>query len=704
MTFRRRATRVLLAILLLLPAAADARVARVEIDRRTVIAGGRAFGAHGAYERITGRIYFAFDPKNPQDRKIVDLALAPRNAKGEVEAWSEFVMLRPVDAAKGIGVALIDVVNRGGITTGVFHLGARNDFGPDSAAYYGDALLLRTGLTVVALGWQWDVAPGAPRLHFGAPPVRGANGKPVTGLVRADHTADAPARAFTLGHALGAGHIPYPVADTADAANVLTVRDGPTGKRTVVPRDRWRFAPDSAGGRLAEARDARWVIVSDGLEVGKIYELVYRATDPVVVGAGLAAVRDVASWLKHGSTELPRDSTHVAPWTRQVIAYGVSQTGRFLRHYVYQDFNTDEEGRQALDGIFAHTAGAGRGSFNHRFAQPSRDAQPYSTFFYPTDVFPFTSRVTTDPVTGATNGLLARATRGHLPRIFYVDGGYEYWGRGASLTHTTIPDPSLRSGQARDVGFFANERRYVIVGAQHSSPAAWPPRPETRIVSGDAIPSYRGSPLDQRLALRALLLDLVDWVRDDAIPPPSAYPTLDLKELVPPSKLAGPQLAGVPHPAAPTPVHRMSFGARWGAGLVDREPPVVGAAYPLLVPQEDSLGNEIGGIRMVELQAPLATYYPFQLREAPPRDRMVSFRGTFVPLAATEAERQARNDPRPSVEALWGTKERFLVRVDNAIRALVARRLMLQEDAVVARRRMEGVWEFVAGSAVKSER
>lgn len=672
-----RPLRLILIALIMVPSALHARVVRVVVEQRFLIAAGAPFGAVGAYERIRGRIHFVFPARDPANQAIVDLRLAPRDSNGAVHAWADFVLVRPQSAARGSGVALIDVVNRGGITTGVFHIGARTNLPPDSAEYYGDALLLRRGITILALGWQWDVAPSNALLHFGAPPVRGRDGKRITGLARADFTADAATPGFSLGHALGPGHVPYPVADTSDAANVLTVRDTPTGARRVVPRSQWRLTADS-------------VLVAEGLQVGRIYELVYRATDPVVVGAGLAGIRDVASWLKHGTVELPRDSTHLAPPIRQVIAYGVSQTGRLLRHYLYQNFNTDEAGRQALDGIFAHTAGAGRGSFNHRFAQPSRDAQPYSTFFYPTDVFPFTSRVVTDLVTGARDGLLARTTARHLPRVFYVDGGYEYWGRGASLTHTT-PDGT------RDVEFLANERRYVVAGAQHSSPAPWPPT--ARVSDTAALPAYRGSPLDQRLALRALLMSLVDWVRDDVPPPPSAYPTIAARQLRTPTAPDGPSIPGVRPPVDATPVWRLGFGSRWRAGIVDREPTAVGRQYAVLVPRVDSLGNDVGGIRSIELLAPLGTYLPWQLRQVAPLERMVSFRGTFVPLSRTEEGRAARGDPRPSVERLYGTRDAFLGRVDVGVRALVLRRHLLPEDMPAARRRMEATWDFVMGMA-----
>jgi len=657
-----RLTIASIVLLITFPGVALARVVRVVVDSRESIADGAAFGNVGAYERLVGRIFFAFDPSNPHDRGIVDLARAPRNANGEVEAWAEFVLLRPVDGARGNGVTLVDVVNRGGMTVGVFHLDAQRGASPTSAAFYGDALLLRRGLAVMMIGWQWDILPSSPGLHF-HPPVAGDPAHPITGLVRSDITIDAPTHTIPLGHRVATSQaLGYPVAEPNDRVNVLTERDAPLAPRRVVPRSEWRFARDSAG---VVVDDPYNVYMATGFTPGKIYEVIYRAANPVVVGTGLAAVRDVISWLKH-------DSTSLVP-TRYGVAYGVSQTGRFLRHFLSQGFNVDERGRIAYDGVFAHTAGAGRGSFNHRFAQPSRDAQPYSTFFYPTDIPPFT-------------GIGAQAAMfGPTPKIFYVDGGYEYWGRAASLAHTTTDG-------TRDVPFRSFERRYVINSAQHSSPSAFPPA--QRIDSG---PAWRGSPLDQRLALRALLVDLVDWVRDNRAPPPSSYPTITGGMLVRHEALRRPAIPGVPLVAGPYAPHRLDFGPRWPQGIVDREPPGVGTVFTTLVPRVDSLGNDLGGIRSVELRAPLATYFPWQLRTGMPAgsDQLVSFAGTFVPLSRTEAEREQRGDPRPSIERLYGGREAYLSRVDSAARDLVGARFMLPEDTTAARARMAATWDWI---------
>lgn len=668
---------LLLALLLtvLTPADALARVVRITIDKRDPIGGSASFGAAGAYDRIMGRVYFAFDPANPYDRAIVDLDRAPRNARGEVEAWSEFVMLVPRDPAKRSGVTLVDVVNRGGMTVGVFHLNAQRDRPPTDSAYYGDAFLLRRGHTIVMIGWQWDILPGTSGLHFN-PPVAGDDANPITGLVRSDITIDAPTRTIPLGHRVGTSQaLGYAVSDQNDSANTLTVRDDPLGTRRVIPRSEWRFAREELGVGLP---DARHVYLAAGFEAGKIYEVIYRAKDPVVVGTGLAAVRDMISYLKY-------DSTSIAP-TKFGIAYGVSQTGRFLRHFLYEGFNTDERGRPAFDGIFAHTAGAGRGSFNHRFAQPSRDAQPYSTFAYPTDLFPFTSIATRDPQSGVRGGLRSAAPqRARLPKVFYVDGGYEYWGRGASLTHTTVDGRT-------DVGFLPSERRYVLSSAQHSGPAGFPLGDEQQITD---VRAWRGDPLDQRLALRALLVGLTNWVQRGVTPPASVYPTLRAGTLVRADRRRNPVIPGLTFPAAPYTPHRLSFGTEWRRGLITREPPVVGSPYTVLVPRADALGNELGGIQSVEIRVPLGSYLPWQLRTVPPTDRLVSFQGMFAPLHRNESDRRETGDSRPSVERLYRSRGAFLAAVDRATRTLVGQRFLLAEDRPVARDRMERTWQWV---------
>jgi Alpha/beta hydrolase domain len=649
-----------------------AEVGRVVVESREDVLGGAPFGAAGPYEKIVGTIHLVFDPAHPANRRVVDLALAPRNAGGRVEASTSFVALRPKHPRGDGEVLLLEVVNRGGKAALAYFNRAAWSRDPRGPAEFGDGLLMRLGLTVLWVGWQFDVPPHPGLLRLDAPRAT-AGDRPIEGLVRSDWTVDRPTRTLPLAHR---GHVAYPVADPASPDSVLTVRTGRLAPRTVVPRSRWRFARDM-GGDVVE--DTTHLHMPGGFEAGRIYELVYRARDPVVVGLGLATIRDVASHAKHD----PR-----SPWAaRWTIALGISQTGRFLRHFLYQGFNTDEAGRPVFDGMLIHTAGAGRESFNHRFAQPSRDAHRYSTFFYPTDLFPFTGRAQVDPETAVTDGLLERTRdRKHLPKIMFTNTGYEYWGRAASLIHTTV------DGRA-DMEPLPEERVYHLASAQHFV-GEFPPHPGDQLVGTAA---YRGNPLDFITTLRALLVDLVDWVVAGRQPPASAYPRIDRSTLVPVDRLRFPRIPGVTAPKVIHEAHRVDYGPRWAEGLITLEPPRVGAAFPSRVSQVDALGNEMAGLQGVELLAPLATYAPWSLRGGYPAatDELVDFLGTYVPLRRTEAERERTGDPRPSIERLYPDGAAYRAAVRRAAESLRSARVLLDEDVAHVLDRAQQHWNSI---------
>ncbi len=662
-----------LMLLLLMPGvAAQAGVKRIEITSRTPVLNGRSFGEAGAYELLEGRAYFAFDPANPMNRRIVDLQLAPRNAEGQVEAWANFVVLKPVHPQKGSGVALVEVSNRGGkFSLRYFNRATRRQLDPASPEAFGNGLLMRRGVTVIWVGWQFDVPrrDGALRLHV--PRARYPDGRPIYGLVRSDWTLDRPQRSLLISHR---NHIPYPVADPDDPANVLTVRDGRDAPRRVIPRHRWRFAREE-NGRLVP--DSTHITLEGGFEAGKIYELVYRAKDPAVVGLGLAAIRDIIAYAKYDST---------CPFPVQYgIAAGVSQTGRFLRHFLYQGFNTDEAGRQAYDGLMIITAGAGRGSFNHRFAQPSRDAHRYSAFFYPTDIFPFTSRMQFDSLQWRSDGLLAHMHNDrHRPKTFYINTGYEYWGRAASLIHTTV------DGRA-DVEPLPNERIYHLASGQHFV-GRFPPRAK---IAGPNV--YRGNPLDFSVNYRALLIRLIGWVKTRKAPPESRYPRIDRHTLVPFDRVQFPRIPNVAFPTVVHVAYRADYGPRWFEGIIDRQPPRLGRPFPSQVSQVDSLGNEIAGVRNVELRVPVATYTPWNLRigYSAATHELTDFLGTFIPLPRTEAEKRRWRDPRPSLDALYTSKQEYLQKVRQAALALVEEGFLLAEDVDYVVQRSSRVWDWI---------
>ncbi len=384
----------------------SARVTRVEVATTTDVLNGKAFGDAGPYERITGRVYFSLSVSNPHNRRIVDLASAVNLKNGEVEFSSDFIAVRPKDPHKGNGAMLLEIPNRGrGRIVALVDGGDWN-----LANNAGDAWLLRNGFTTVTLGWQWD-AYGDDALKLYAP-IAKENGKTITGLLRGDLMLSEPEAEIPLGHLIlgKIGGIEYPVAAPNDERNVLTVRDSRNASRTVIPRSQWQFAK-TVDGKLTPSD--RNIHLDAGFQPGKIYEYVYAVADPVVAGGGFAAIRDFASYAKHAPDA-------ITPAAR-IYGQGISQNGRFLRDFLYQGFNADEEGRIALDGVLAHVAGAGRGSFNYRFAQPSRDAQPTSSVFFPTDIFPFTDQPEKDPITGETGGLLDQASADKVePRDFFL--------------------------------------------------------------------------------------------------------------------------------------------------------------------------------------------------------------------------------------------------------------------------------------------
>ena len=646
----------------------NARVLRVETANCTDVLGGKEFGNAGAYERITGRIYFSLAVNNPHNQRIVDLGNAVNLKKGEVEFSADFIAVQPKDAHKGNGSMLLEVPNRG--RGRILSLVDGGDW--DLAADAGDAWLLRSGFTVVSLGWQWDAA-GADALRFSAPLAK-ENGKTITGLLRGDLMPSKVMADIPLGHLIlgNIGGSEYRVAAPDDPRNVLTIRDSRNGQRTIIPRSEWQFA-QIVDGKLAPSD--RHIHLNGGFQPGKIYEYVYVVADPVVAGGGFAAIRDFASYAKH-------DSNAVTPAAR-VYGEGISQNGRFLRDFLYQGFNADQEGRIALDGVLAHVAGAGRGSFNYRFAQPSRDAQPTSSIFFPTDIFPFTDLPENDPVSGESGGLLDRAVAEKVvPRIFFSNTSYEYWGRVAALIHVSADGK-------HDAPISDNVRIYHFTGLQHFS-GPFPPAKGKL----DLLGQQPQSPLPVKYFWRAMIANMDAWVRNGLLPPPSSYPKIADGTLVPLQDYAPPAIPGVNRPHEANQAWRVDFGTNWRDGILSIQPPKVSEPFPVLVPQVDADGNERDGVRLPEITVPLATYASWNLRDpsigAP--DQRVSFELSYLPFPKTAAERQTTGDPRKSIAERYSDRETYLTRYHAAVQDLVKQRWILPEDRDAIVHRGEQEW------------
>ena len=650
------------------PLSLSAKVTRVEIKSRTDVLSGQSFGSAGPYERITGRVYISLAISDEHNRRIVDLGNAVNLKNGEVEFSADFVAIQPKDPSKSNGSMLLESPNRG--HSAILRIMDGGDWDAERDA--GDAWLLRKGFTFVSLGWQWDSADGF-KLYA---PIAKENGKTITGLLRGDLMLSKSADEIPLGHWNGGriGGTEYPVANPDDPRNVLTVRDWREAPRTTIPRDQWQFA-HAVGGKLQPSD--RHIHLNGGFQAGKLYEYVYVVADPVIAGGGFAIFRDFASYAKHD----PKSITPV----QRVYGEGISQNGRFLHDLLYQGFNADEQGRIALDGVLAHVAGAGRGSFNYRFAQPSRDAQTTSSVFFPTDIFPFTDQPETDPLTGESGGLLDVATKqGVVPKIFFSNTSYEYWGRAAALIHIT-PDGLHDAAISPDV------RIYHFTGLQHFS-GYFPPAKGTDDLDGQ----QPESPLPVRYFWRATLVNMDAWVRNGTRPPDSSYPKIADGTLIPFEKYNPPAIPGLHGPHEATAAYRIDFGPNWRDGILSVQPPTVGKAFPILVPAIDADGNERDGVRLPEISAPLASYLSWNLRDpsiGAPNER-VTFELSFVPFPKTEADRRQSRDPRRSIADRYDDREDYFVHFTNALDKLIQQRWILPEDRSAILQRGAEEWDL----------
>jgi len=645
-----------------------AALVRIELSQRSDVLGGQSFESAGPYERLIGKAYFAVDPRNAANRIISDIDKAPKTAAGLVEFSADLYVLKPRDLARSNGAVLFEVSNRGGKGTLGMYNHAAGSLDPRTPEQFGDNFLLNQGYTLAWLGWEFDVPSTEGLLRLYAPVARDG-GQPIRGLVRSEFVPDQPETRHSLADRL---QIPYKPVNPDDPTLTLTVRDTREGERRPIPRANWHI------------ENGTNVVMPAGFQPGRIYELVYTAQDPVLVGLGPTAVRDLISFLKYGGADT--DLGDARNYLKRAYGFGISQSGRFLRTFLYYGFNRDEKDRQVFDGVLAHVAGVGRGSFNYRFAQPSRDGHPFMNLFYPTDIFPFTDLPETDPESGLTDGILSRAAKDHtIPKIFYSNSAYEYWGRAASLIHISI------DGQ-KDAAIPDSTRIYFLAGGQHGPASFPPPKPHTQNIS---------NPNDYRWVMRALLVAMDRWVRDAKEPPPSQYPRIAQDTLVPLGALQFPKIPGVTVPTHVQLAYRVDYGPEFRTtGIITIEPPKVGRAFPILLPQVDRDGNETTGIRMPEVQVPLATYTGWNLRSkdigAP--DQLNSMIGSFIPFARTKADRELHRDPRPSIAERYPSRADYLAKIEAAARSLAASGYLLESDIPQVIEHSATEWDYRSGT------
>jgi hypothetical protein len=675
---------VLVALILAVAAMpVDAAVVALEVRQREPFAGGKAFGEAGPYEKIVGVARFAVDPSHVRNRGIIDLELAPRNAENKVEFEADVVILAPREPARGNGALLYDVNNRGNKLALRFFNNAPGGNDPTSAADAGDGFLFRRGYTVVWCGWIGELLPGGNRLLIRAP-VATDKGQPIRGVVRYEMSADSPVESLPLSRR--DGHGSYNPSRRGEAEGVLTWRMRETDERVPIPRGQWSFerlpvpeVKQGVKGTLGQVR----LRLSGGFRPGYLYELICEAEGPIVQGLGFAAVRDLVSFLKYDSSAKNPVHGGEKPVFTRAHGFGVSQSGRFLRDFLYQGFNADESGRIVFDGLMPHVAGGGLGFFNQRFAQPTRHNGQHEDHLYPADRFPFTygdnqlayRRVSDDqPITTSqTDGILRRTAQEDprlLPKVMHTQSAAEYWHRSGSLVHT---DPL----GTRDADIPENVRIYAFGGTQHG-PAGWPP---TR---GNAENLH--NPGDYRPLLRALLDALDHWVKEGTPPPPSVYPRIDQDTLVDwRQKSTGfPPLPNVRYPEVIQRPSLLDLGPDFASrGLITVEPPRLVGHHVVRVPRSGPDGNDLGTLLVPEVAVPLATYTGWNLRrrDVGAEAMLANLTGSYIPLPRTRADRQKTGDPRLSVEERYRSFDVYRQRFEAACKDLTKGRYLLAEDA-----------------------
>jgi len=648
---------------IVLSGVARGEVVRIQIDRREPFAGGQSFGSTGPYERLSGRMFFEVDPERAANARVVDLKLAPRNARGKVEFWSDFFLLKPAEPRSGNRRLFYDVNNRGNkLALGAFNHRGGND--PSSAADAGNGFLMRQGYSILWCGWNGDVRAGDNRLLIGLP-VATENGKPIQGQVHAEITVND--KSFSQPFYWGNSD-PYPAATLDNRSATLTMRPDRAHDAVAVPHDDWAFARSENGKTIP---DAKHLYVKEGFRPGWLYELVYTATDPRVTGLGFAAVRDAVSFLRFGDKDSEGHVNPLAGTIERAYAFGISQSGRFIHHLVYEGFNTDEQRRMVFDGAIAHVGGGGKGYFNHRFAQTTRHGSQHEDNLSPSEFFPFTTSPEIDPVTGERGDTLGRArAAGHVPRLFFTGTSTEYWTRGTSLLHSDV------EGKV-DIAPDPNVRIYFITGGQHGVSSS----------SDRGIYQNPTNILDHRPVLRALLVQLDRWATEGTEPPASRIPRIADGTLVDLAhfRAAFPAIPGVKPPDAMYVPVRLDFGPRWKeSGIADFVPPRIGPPYKMLVPAVDADGNEIAGIRLPDIAVPTATFTGWNKRSEAvgAAGALGRWTGSYLPFALTAEDREQTGDPRPSIAERYPTRDAYLSRVAESAIKLRDEGLLLDEDVI----------------------
>lgn len=649
----------------------------LSITDRHPFADGRAFGDTGAYERLTGRVRLHADPAGNQP-PVIDLDKAPRGADGLVAYTADFCLLKPVDPGRGNRRVFFDYGNRGNKRALQFFNDAVGSNSPIAPEHAGNGFLMRRGYTVAWLAWQGDLLPGDGRMLLDVP-VASDGGRPITGTVRVEYIVNGPGNHVIPLSGLAPSRS-YPAASLDTAKAQLSRRRYAGSRREPIAADAWSFARIEESPAVDGLGRDRALVPSDshlhlhaGFETGWIYELIYQARDPRVLGLGHLAVRDFVSFLKNADSDAAGTANPLREnggGIDKAYAWGRSQTGRCIRDFVYLGFNADAEGRRVFDGVLPHVAGGGKMWMNHRFAQLTvLPGQEHENHYSLVDRFPFAYASSTDRLTGRTDAILKRPETD--PLVIHSDTSSEYWHRRASLVVTDTDGNDLPQPDG--------VRVYLWAGSQHfASPLV--AKPERGIAAN------LQNTVATSMLFRANLDNLDRWATNGTPPPASRVPSVADGTLVAAEEWrAGfPAIPGVTLPRGPSRLEQLDFGADVDAtGVIAHEPPrIVGdREYPVLVPAGDADGNDRAGVRAPMVTAPLGTYVGWNLRRPElGHGAMVGITGAYLPFADTAEERIQTCDPRPAILQRYSDAADYAAAIRRAAEALVADGLMLAED------------------------
>ena len=387
---------VFLVVVVLLPMPSFAEITKIVIDKREPFAAGHEFAVTGAYEKLIGKAYGEIDPKKHHNKNIINLKNAPLNNRGRVEYSMDMLILKPVDMQRGNQTIFYDVVNRGNQALRV-NFGAERSNNPTTLAHAGDGFMMRQGYTLVWSGWQGDVLPVGGRLTTSFPVAKNPDGSPIKRTITTEFVFQKPSFSVPLSFDRESLDVkPYPAVEESVSKARLYRRAGTHAQRELVSADEWSFArcPD---GKTKTASNAD-ICLAAGFSPNFIYELTYEARDPIVMGLGFAATRDLISFLRNNASDANPLVDKEMKTPRWVIGFGSSQSGRFLKDLIYQGFNQDEAGRIVFDGAIPHISASRRTFTNYEFAMPGRFSTGLEGHFIPGDEFPFTYETLTDPI------------------------------------------------------------------------------------------------------------------------------------------------------------------------------------------------------------------------------------------------------------------------------------------------------------------